>query len=199
MAQPWSSGAERLRPIAAALPERLAVAVKDSAEEKLDAQRRNIDELGWQGKYTEALRLEAENVKALAKLYGNEDLRTIRPLESVSFFMLSGGPDKNGYELLESVIEVRIKVQGKNHPDTLASIASKVGNLNTAGRTLEAERFGRECLNSCRAHLTPESQASLRVMSNLESIYTLKGDLVNAEKPCLEVLKFGAGAFRMMI
>lgn len=190
MAQSPSSGFERLRQRIGDLPEGPpSAATRQLVENHVRTERQKIDELALQGKFDEALLLEAENNEDLIDLYGKENLRTIQSFENISSFSFSCGSEMNVETILSHVIDLRTKVQGEKHPDTLGSIASKVEVLHATGRIQEAERLGLECVEKCKEYLKPDDRATLRAMSNLASIYTSKGDLDTSEKLCREVLE----------
>ena len=74
------------------------------------------------GKFEEALLLKSENFNDLMDLYGKENLGTGHSMENISLFPVTCGVYGNGGKILDSVIELRTKVQGEKHPDTLGSI-----------------------------------------------------------------------------
>lgn len=98
---------------------------------------KKIDALAIQGKFNEALLAENENSQDLIDLYGKEDLRTIHSIGNMSSFSFSCGVNESDEELLNLVIDLRTKVQGEKHADTLASMASKGGILHV---TVELRR-----------------------------------------------------------
>jgi hypothetical protein len=125
----------------------------------------------------------------LIALHGLENEQTVESLETLSSILFSMDQNDRAGKLLDAVIVLRCKIQGEKHRNTLASVASKVGQLHLLGRTSEAELLGSKLVEVCKESPTPDDAATLRAMSNLASIYTSKGDYANAVKLCNEVLQ----------
>lgn len=84
--------------------------------------------------------------------------------------------------LFTDAIEIRRRVLGPEHPDTLRSMSRLSGALREQGRYAEAEKLQRETLDIQRRVLGPESQDTLTSMSQLASILYSEARYGEAEK-----------------
>ncbi|KAH8799423.1 heterokaryon incompatibility protein-domain-containing protein [Xylogone sp. PMI_703] len=157
--------------------------------QEVENKSRRVDELFRQGRFIDARVLEDERLHALIKLYGLKDERTVESLETLVDILFQLKDNDRASKTLDVVISLRLIIQGPEHRSTLASIGSKVAQLHVLGRTSEAEHLGSNLIMICKNSLTPSDPVTLRVMSNLSSIYTSKGDYNLAETLCQAVLQ----------
>jgi tetratricopeptide (TPR) repeat protein len=160
-----------------------------SLKQDLDIKYQRTQVLYKEGRFKEAETLETQRLLVLVALHGFADKRTIESMNTLGSLRFNAKGQLGGGDLLDTAIALRIKTQGASHPDTLASLASKVANLHQSGRSSEAVQLGQHVVDMCKASLAPSDPARLRAMSNLASVYTSKGDLTKAEELLLEILR----------
>ncbi len=90
--------------------------------------------------------------------------------------------------LLERSVEIRRRVLGPEHPDTLKSMNDLATDLDGSGHYAEAEKLEREALDISRHVLGPEHPDTLRLMSNLANTLWQEGHYPEAEKLNRETL-----------
>lgn len=91
-------------------------------------------------------------------------------------------------ELQQQSMQIRQRVLGPDHPDTLESMNSLAADLDDSGRYAEAEKLEREALDISRRVLGPENPDTLRLMSNLGNTLWQEGRYPEAAKLNRETL-----------
>jgi eukaryotic-like serine/threonine-protein kinase len=81
----------------------------------------------------------------------------------------------------ERALEIRRRVLGAEHPDTLATMNSLAIVDDLEGNHAEAEALLSQVLESRRRALTPENPATLASMNNLANVYIDEGKYPQAE------------------
>ncbi|KAH7346049.1 heterokaryon incompatibility protein-domain-containing protein [Pyrenochaeta sp. MPI-SDFR-AT-0127] len=164
---------------------------KDSPSLKhdLDIKYQRTQVLYKEGRFKEAETLESQRLLVLVALHGFADKRTIRSMDTLSSLRFNAKEQQGGGDLLDTAIALRIETQGANHPDTLASLASKVAHLQNLGQFPEAVQLGQYVVDMCKGSLARSDPARLRGMSNLASVYASGGDPTKAEELLLEILR----------
>jgi len=89
---------------------------------------------------------------------------------------------QKGGALLTRAAETRRRVLGPKNPDTLRSMGSLAWNLQRDGRYSDAEKLGRETLNSERKELGPESRDTLKTEGDLAWTLYEEGKYAEAEE-----------------
>ena len=145
--------------------------------------------LATKGQYAIAVEVEAARHQGLLALYGEEHLDTIRALENLSFFRFRAKQHEPAFRSLDRVIEMRTRIQGSTHEDTLAATASMVAYLYKSGNLDQAERLGTIVALTCKVRLGIDNYATQRAISNLAGIYLAKEYYPNAQKLFAEVLQ----------
>jgi len=84
--------------------------------------------------------------------------------------------------LQQKAMEIRQRVLGPEHPDTLKSASNLVDVLYHEGHYAEAEKLDRETLDIKRRVLGPEHPDALVSMQNLASVLADEGDYAEPEK-----------------
>ena len=84
--------------------------------------------------------------------------------------------------LLRQSMEIRKRVLGPEHPETLKSMHSVANAMWYEGRHAEAEKLDRETLEIERRVLGPEHPETLTVMMNLAGVLAEEGHYAEAEK-----------------
>jgi tetratricopeptide (TPR) repeat protein len=79
-------------------------------------------------------------------------------------------------------LDIRRRVLGPEHPDTLKSMTNLGGLLTAEGQLPEAEKLNREAFNISRRVLGPENPDTLRAMHNLADTLSKLGNWSEAEK-----------------
>jgi serine/threonine protein kinase len=90
--------------------------------------------------------------------------------------------------LLERAVDIRVRVLGRRHPDTLQSIADLANTLDHEGHYAEAEKLERETLDIQRRVLGPEHRRTLWLANNLAWSLREEGRYAEAEKLQRETL-----------
>src|SRR5258706_579303 len=85
-------------------------------------------------------------------------------------------------DLEQQSLDIRRRVLGPEHPDTLNSMSNLAGVLWAERRLPESEKLNRETLNLYRRVLGPENPQALRLMHNLAFVLSLEGRYTEAEK-----------------
>jgi len=88
----------------------------------------------------------------------------------------------------QRALEIRRRVLGPEHPDTLESVNSLTGVLREEGHYSEAEKLDRETLDTRRRVLGPEHPDTLSSMNNLANVLSEEGRYAEAEKLYRETL-----------
>src|SRR5713226_997524 len=90
--------------------------------------------------------------------------------------------------LQQQSMEIRQRVLGPEHPDTLTSMNDLALDLDDSGHYAEAEKLEREALDISRRVLGPEHPDTLMLMSNLANTLWQEGHYPEAEKLNRETL-----------
>src|SRR5713101_1206540 len=90
--------------------------------------------------------------------------------------------------LQQQSMEIRQRVLGPEHPDTLTSMNDLALDLDDSGHYAEAEKLEREALDISRRVLGPEHPDTLMLMSNLGNTLWQEGHYREAEKLNRETL-----------
>jgi eukaryotic-like serine/threonine-protein kinase len=90
--------------------------------------------------------------------------------------------------LLTRTVEIRRRILGPEHPDTLMSMSNLALLLRDEGHYAEAEKLAREVVDVQRRILGPNHPDTLMSMSNLAVILWREGRFVEAEKLDRETL-----------
>jgi len=98
------------------------------------------------------------------------------------------GLDPRAQSLQQRSLEIRQRVLGPEHPDTVASMVSLAVVLADEGRSADAEKLYRDALDIQRRALGPENRNTLNSMSNLASTLSDEGHSAEAEKILRETL-----------
>ena len=91
--------------------------------------------------------------------------------------------------LLQQAMEIRQRVLGREHPDTLRSASNLAYVLSSEGHYAEAEKSARETLEIQRRVLGPQHPDTLRSASNIAFFVYLEGHYDEAEKLARETLE----------
>ncbi len=86
------------------------------------------------------------------------------------------------------VLDMRRRVLGPEHPDTLTLMSSLASSLDVQGKRAEAEQMQREVLDVQRRVLGPEHPSTLTLMGNLGCSLKGQGKHAEAEQMFREVL-----------
>jgi|HubBroStandDraft_1064217.scaffolds.fasta_scaffold23771_2 serine/threonine protein kinase/tetratricopeptide (TPR) repeat protein len=89
----------------------------------------------------------------------------------------------------QGALEIRRRVLGPEHPDTLGSMNSVASDFSDEGHYAEAEKLDRETLSGRRRVLGPEHPDTLTSMNNLANDLAQEGHYAEAEKVYRETLE----------
>ena len=110
-------------------------------------------------------------------------------LEKFGLCLLSDGRYIEAENPFLQVMEVRIKLQGQTHPDTLASIANLASTLWNQGRWNEAEELFTQEMTTRMDVLGQDHPDTLASVANLASTFWNQGRWEKAEELELQVLE----------
>ena len=102
--------------------------------------------------------------------------------------MSESGDWKNAQQLLVQVMDMRKKLLGAEHPDTLTSMGNLAITYQNQGRWNEAEQLGVQVVDMTKKLLGAEHPNTLISMGNLAMTYQNQGRWDEAEQLKLEVL-----------
>lgn len=114
--------------------------------------------------------LQAQMMSVMGQVYGNLGLYA------------------RAQSLLTRALEIRRRVLGPSHPQTLSSMDDLALNLNRLGHHGEAEKLLRETLDLRRRFLGSEQLDTLKTMSNLAITVTVQSRYAEAERLHSETL-----------
>jgi tetratricopeptide (TPR) repeat protein len=109
-------------------------------------------------------------------------------LSKAAWYANAIGQHEVAKEMVRSGLEVREKVLGPEHLDTLASMSNLALVLNSQGKYKEAEAMNRETLERRERVLGPEHPDTLTSMNNLASMLKSQGKYEEAEAMNRETL-----------
>jgi serine/threonine-protein kinase len=112
-----------------------------------------------------------------------------RMLEVIGGVYTSLGLFGQAEPLLERALEIRRRVLGDEHRDTLASISDMGELLSREGKLGEAERYQREALEERRRTLGGDDQDTLTSINNMGTLFRDQGKLDEAEPYLREALE----------
>ena len=92
------------------------------------------------------------------------------------------GRSTEALKLYEECLEIRTRVLGLEHPDTLQSMNELAVTYNNLGRSMEALKLYEECLEIRKRVLGPEYPDTLQSMNGLAVTYNKLGRLTEALK-----------------
>ena len=108
---------------------------------------------------------------------------------SIGDLLLDQGQYSSAENVLRSVMEVRNRVFGSDHPDTLTSRNRFAGALLLEGKHGEADAQYREIIKLQEKALGPEQPDTLKTRSNLAIVLANQGKYAEAEARYREVIK----------
>ena len=99
------------------------------------------------------------------------------------------GRSKEAEELFVQVMEIRKRVLGEEHPDTLTSMANLASTYRNQGRWKEAEELFVQVMKISKRVLGEEHPDTLTSMANLASTYRNQGRWKEAEELFVQVIE----------
>ena len=102
--------------------------------------------------------------------------------------MWENGDFNNAEQLDVQVMDMRKKLLGEEHPDTLTSMANLASTYRNQGRWNEAEKLFVKVMDMRKKLLGEEHPDTLTSMANLASTYRNQGRLDEAEKLEVQVM-----------
>ena len=110
-------------------------------------------------------------------------------LHSTAGFMLSQGQWNKAEKLQQQAVEIRKRLLGQEHPDTLTSMANLALTYWNQGRWKEAEELGVQVMETKKRVLGQEDPNTLTSMGNLASTYWNQGRWKEAEGLEVQVME----------
>ncbi|KAH6972637.1 TPR domain protein [Ilyonectria destructans] len=109
-------------------------------------------------------------------------LRWARLLTNAGWYRWMKGIYEEAEEMNRRALEIRERVLGREHPDTLTSISNLAGVLQYQGKYEEAEQMNRRALDASEKVLGREHPDTLTSISNLASVLRYQGKYEEAEQ-----------------
>ena len=124
----------------------------------------------------------ARHVLAIPHLLDGNRKAEIKLLSKVGRCLYSNGQYVEAEQMCRRTLELRRKVLGPEHPNTLTSMSELASALSSQGKYVEAEQMHQQTLELRRKVLGPEHPDTLTSMSELASALRSQGKYVEAEK-----------------
>jgi len=96
---------------------------------------------------------------------------------------------KEAEELFLQIVDMQMTVLGREHPDTLNSMANLATTYNSQGRWMEAEELELQVMESHKMILGQEHPHTLTAMGSLASIYSKQGRWKETEKLEVQIME----------
>ncbi|KAE8132324.1 hypothetical protein BDV38DRAFT_287898 [Aspergillus pseudotamarii] len=109
--------------------------------------------------------------------------------EGISYYLWSQGRCNETEQLDLLILEEKKQCFGRDHPETLESMASLASTYQVQGRWSEAEALDMYIVETRKMLLAPRHSVTLISMANLASVYEYLGRLQEAETLRMEVLE----------
>ncbi|KAI0191890.1 P-loop containing nucleoside triphosphate hydrolase protein [Astrocystis sublimbata] len=110
-------------------------------------------------------------------------------LHKAAWYLRYLGELQAAEKMAEDGMEVRIRIRGTNHEDTINSMHRLVVIYNLQGRWEAAEKLGVEVMEASKQKFGMEDECTLDCMAALVSTYVLKGQWEMAEQLGIQVLE----------
>ncbi|KAE8321654.1 hypothetical protein BDV39DRAFT_210507 [Aspergillus sergii] len=129
-------------------------------------------------------------LRFISELHG-EDLKKRRLYlqEGIAYYLWSQGRCNEAEALDILILEEKKQCFGRDHPETLESMASLASTYQNQGRWSEAEALDMYIVETRKKLLGPRHNLTLTSMANLASAYEYLGRLQEAETLRVEVLE----------
>jgi non-specific serine/threonine protein kinase/serine/threonine-protein kinase len=168
--------------------------------ETLLSKHRLAATLDGEGRYAEAETLDRETLEVRRRVLGPEHADTLRSMNNLAGTIEREARDLpdtlqqarlySEAEKLERVaLDIRRRVLGPQHPDTLGSMTNLASTLDNERHYLEAEKLQRETVEVERRVLGREHPETLGSMNNLAFSLERQGRYAEAEKLYAEALE----------
>ncbi|MFM8277066.1 MAG: CHAT domain-containing tetratricopeptide repeat protein, partial [Cyanobium sp.] len=170
------------------------VAVEVPAEVK--AWREQVQLLYQQGKFAEAIPLQAHDLAWTEKTYGSDHPDTATSLNNLAGLYLNQGRYGEAEPLYKRSLSIREKALGPDHPDTATSLNNLAELYRNQGRYGEAEPLYKRSLAIIEKALGPDHPLTASSLNNLAELYLNQGRYGEAEplyKRSLSILEKALG------
>ena len=111
---------------------------------------------------------------ALAKDLDPEGDTRLTLMNNLAVTLNKQGKHEQAREIIEQVVEIRRRVLGDDHPDTVVAIGILATALQNEGKLKEATLLFEEALAVVREHLPPHHQHAMVAINNLAFVYLLQ-------------------------
>ena len=78
---------------------------------------------------------------------------------------------------LEKALEAQREILGKNHPNTLHTMANLANGYLIQGKIDQAERLLIEAVDGCQTATDPDQETTATALGLLAAVYTIRGKL----------------------
>ncbi|KAM3086792.1 hypothetical protein ACMFMG_000914 [Clarireedia jacksonii] len=129
------------------------------------------------------------NILAQHRLEAMSETTRITLLDNIGWCLENTGQYREAEKIHRQVQELRIKVLGPEHPDTLMSMCYVAAALREQGNYREAEQIHRQELELCSKILGPEHPDTLTSISYIAAALSNQGNYREAKKMHRQVLE----------
>ena len=122
---------------------------------------------------------------------GQDPALKARMIETIGNVYGSLGLYSESEILLNKAMEIRKRILGPEHPDTLSTMRHLAATLGDNGKAAEAEKINRQVLEVQRRILGPRNLETIKTIHNLATNRYNLGDFAEAEQGFREALNLG--------
>jgi non-specific serine/threonine protein kinase/serine/threonine-protein kinase len=123
------------------------------------------------------------------KELGDEPEVQAQLMETMGWVYYNLGLYENATPIVERAVEIRRRILGADHPDTLDAIELQACLYEREGRYADAERVGRQNVDDLRRVLGEEHPATLHSMEHLSVVYEREGRYDESLRLSIKVLE----------
>jgi serine/threonine protein kinase/tetratricopeptide (TPR) repeat protein len=120
--------------------------------------------------------------KEIGSGLGKDPVLQARMMDTMGGVYNSLGLYSQSKSLLERALEIRGRILGPEHPDTLLTMRNLAASLGDNGDLAEAEKFDRKVLGAQRRVLGPRNPETMKTMNNLAGVLDGLGRYAEAEQ-----------------
>lgn len=127
------------------------------------------------GLYQSALKVQEHAIDDFKQYSDADDTKFSDLLLNLSLTLSASGELKEAERLQKEAIEIRKKILGVQHPDTITASANLAGTYRELGKLIEAKVLQEEVVNLRKAILGARHLSTLTASNNLANIYVNLG------------------------
>ena len=155
----------------------------------LNALNKQVNQLGEQGKYQEAIPIAERAVEVAKRVRGPENHETAEALNNLGLLFKKIGDYVKAEPLYQEALRIRQKVLGPEHPDTAESLNNLAVLYQATHEHAKAEPLLQEALRIRQKVLGSEHPDTALSLNNLAELYDDMGEYAKAEPLLQEALR----------